>query len=335
MDIDFVIPWVDGSDPAWLEEKRKYESAEDLIFGSKNRYRDWDLLRYLFRGIETFAPWVRQVFFVTWGHIPAFLNTAAPKLKIVKHTDFIPSAYLPTFNSRSIELNIHRIPGLSEHFVYFNDDVFLLQPSLPEHFFRNGLPCSYGAEALWASSRIPAVNMHDFDNCMGIINMHFNKQQQIRLFRSKYISPRYPWKQNIRTLMLELLYSYAFITFPLHHGPAAFLKNSFREVWDAEEQFIDASCKEKFRSSNQVSQYLVQWWQIASGTFSPSLIDNAYFPISDKDMDTITRIITRQEHRYICLNDPDRETIEDITALSTTLQTAFETILPQKSAFEL
>ena len=267
MDIDFVVPWVDGNDPAWLEEKRKYEPDKELIFGGKNRYRDWDLMRYWFRGVETFAPWVRNVFFVSWGHVPAFLNTNAPKLNIVKHTDFIPPSYLPTFNSRSIELNIHRIPGLSDHFVYFNDDIFFLKPALPEHFFRNGLPCSCGIERAHPILSYPTVNAHDHANCMGIINMHFNKQQQISRFRGKYISRQYNWKQNVRTYMLEKLYSYGFVGFQNHHGPAAFLKESFMEIWEAEERALDASCMEKFRSSKQVSQFLVQWWKLPAVRF--------------------------------------------------------------------
>ena len=135
---------------------------------------------YWFRAVETFAPWVHKVYFVTWGHLPPFLNTKAPKLEIVKHTDFIPSEYLPSFNSRSIEMNIHRISGLSEHFVYFNDDMFLLQPSVQEHFFHGGLPCAMGCECPDIVYSIPASYKHEHINCMGIINKHFDKRISIQ-----------------------------------------------------------------------------------------------------------------------------------------------------------
>ena len=125
--LDFVITWVDGSDPAWLDEKSHFASGSEAD-NRKERYRDWDHLKYWFRGIEKNAPWVHNIYFVTWGHLPAWLNTAHPKLHIIKHTDFIPPQYLPTYNSHTIELNLHRIPGLSENFVYFNDDVFLIRP---------------------------------------------------------------------------------------------------------------------------------------------------------------------------------------------------------------
>ena len=80
---------------------------------------------------------MRKVHFVTWGHIPQWLNTKHPKLNIVCHEDFIPQKFLPTFNSHTIEWNFHRIPGLTEQFVYFNDDMFLLKPVYMEDFFKD------------------------------------------------------------------------------------------------------------------------------------------------------------------------------------------------------
>ena len=123
--IDFVVTWVDGNDPVWQAEKAKYSPNKNA--DNRNvRYRDWDNMQYWFRAVEKFAPWVNKVHFVTYGHLPKWLNTDCPKLNIVKHSDFIPSQYLPTFSSRSIELNIHRIHGLSDKFIYFNDDMFIL-----------------------------------------------------------------------------------------------------------------------------------------------------------------------------------------------------------------
>ena len=120
--IDFVIPWVDGSDPEWLAEKRIYkpDMPDDAV-----RYRDWDILRYWFRGVEKYAPWVNKIHFITWGHLPEWMNPECKKLNIVNHRDYIPEKYLPTFSSHTIELNIHRIKGLSQQFIYFNDDTIL------------------------------------------------------------------------------------------------------------------------------------------------------------------------------------------------------------------
>ena len=147
--IDFVITWVDGSDEKWLAKKREYEKlqTEKAVKGERERkaekgeagkkgadarYRDWGLLPYLFRGIEQYASWVNHVFLVTDHQIPEWLNRDYPKASVVYHDQFIPKEYLPTFNSHTIELNLHRIPGLSEQFVYFNDDCFLTRMCSPE-----------------------------------------------------------------------------------------------------------------------------------------------------------------------------------------------------------
>ena len=120
--IDIVIPWVDPSDPKWQMDRDKYSprvtNEED---DREIRYRDWENLQFLFRGIEKYAPWVNKVHFITYGHLPKWLNVNAPKLNIVKHEDYIPKEYLPLFSSHGIELNMHRIEGLSEKFIYFND----------------------------------------------------------------------------------------------------------------------------------------------------------------------------------------------------------------------
>ena len=110
--IDFVILWVDGSDEKWLKEKNKYTNIKGDA--SINRFRDFGNLQYLFRGIEKYADFVNNIFFITWGHIPSWLNVNHPKLKIIRHDQFIPNKYLPTFNSNVIELNLHRIKDLSE-----------------------------------------------------------------------------------------------------------------------------------------------------------------------------------------------------------------------------
>ena len=107
--IDFVITWVDGSDPEWEKEKNTYLSGAMALYNNERRYRDWQLLRFWFRGTEKFAPWVRKIHFVTWGHIPEWLNTHHEKLRIINHTDFIPRQYLPTFNSNTIDLCLHKI----------------------------------------------------------------------------------------------------------------------------------------------------------------------------------------------------------------------------------
>jgi hypothetical protein len=137
--MDFIIPWVDSNDPKWRKELEKHRKESGSAHEA--RFRDWENLKYWFRGVEKFAPWVDKIHFVTWGHLPEWLNTGHPKLNIVKHEDYIPQKYLPTFNSRTIDLNFHRIKDLNEEYVYFNDDMCLINRIEKECFFKNGKPC--------------------------------------------------------------------------------------------------------------------------------------------------------------------------------------------------
>ncbi|HGC4152438.1 TPA: Stealth CR1 domain-containing protein, partial [Escherichia coli] len=138
--IDIVIPWVDSSDPKWQEDYMKFACEQRNVDANIHRYRDNGLLKFWFRGIEKNAPWIRKVHFITYGHVPAWLKQDHPKLHIVKHSDYIPQKYLPTFNSHVIELNLHKIDGLSDKFIYYNDDTFLINPVDESFYFKNGKP---------------------------------------------------------------------------------------------------------------------------------------------------------------------------------------------------
>lgn len=333
MDIDFVILWVDGNDLAWQAEKSKYQPQKESENNSVNRYRDWGLLPYWFRAVEKFAPWVRKIHFVTWGHLPDFLNLNAPKLHIVRHDEFIPEEYLPTFSSHVIEMNIHRIPDLAEHFVYFNDDTFLLRSFQPEDFFRDGLPCTYGGEVPIELVGNIGTWLHAAVNDLGIVNAHFPKRESVAKYGKKYRDKRYRWKDNLRTLMLEKLHPDYFTGFKNLHAPAAYLKESFREIWEAEPEKLVSTCRDRFRTSDNVNQWVVLWWQIASGQFSPAVIDNLVASINENTIDELCLAIEKQSHDYICLNDPD-ESI-GFEQLAGRLASSFSKILPEKSSYEL
>ena len=183
--IDFVMIWVDGNDPEWQKEKNKYDSSTEKGDNTIVRYRSWDNLQYWFRGIEKFAPWVNKVHFVTWGHLPPWLNKEHPKLNIVNHRDYIPEKYLPTFNANTIELNLHRIEGLSEQFVYFNDDMFITDHVKPRDFFRGGRPMdTYSMDCIFFAKKSAGFfNGNDIE----LINTHFNKNECMKKHFTKYV----------------------------------------------------------------------------------------------------------------------------------------------------
>ena len=117
----------------------------DLVAG---RYRDNDELRHSLRSLWFGCDWVRKIFVVTADQVPAWLDTEDERIEVVSHRDILPESCLPTFNSHAIEAALHRIEGLSEHFVYFNDDVFVGRPLRPDHFFTSsGLPKVFLSDA--------------------------------------------------------------------------------------------------------------------------------------------------------------------------------------------
>ena len=189
--IDFVLPWVDGSDEAWIRQRNEYLNIRDGDL-SNSRFRDWENLQYWFRGVEKYAPWVRKIHFVTWGHLPKGLNTEHTKLNIVRHEDFIPEKFRPTFNSHTIEWNFHRIPGLAEKFVYFNDDVFLLRSVKPENFFKNGKPVDMLALQPDVANVDNQTMPYIYLNNTMLLAKYFDKRTNIKKQPGAYFHIGYP-----------------------------------------------------------------------------------------------------------------------------------------------
>ena len=145
MDIDLVYLWVDGNDPQW---KAKHNACigrteEQSAVNCDGRYADNDELKYSLRSAEKYAPWIHRIFIVTDNQIPIWLNTSNEKIRIVDHQDIMPKVCLPCFNSALIEHFLYKIPGLSEHFLYGNDDMFFNKPVTPSDFFASdGFPAT-------------------------------------------------------------------------------------------------------------------------------------------------------------------------------------------------
>ena len=146
MPIDAVFTWVDGTDPAWIDRKEAaLRAAGDTrahpLSADPTRFVSRDELRYSLRALEMFAGWFRHVYLVTDHQVPPWLDTSHPGLTVVDHTEiFADPSVLPTFNSHAIESQLHHIEGLSENFIYLNDDVFFARPVGPSQFFlANGM----------------------------------------------------------------------------------------------------------------------------------------------------------------------------------------------------
>ena len=327
--IDFVIIWVDGNDPEWKKEKNKYKGIvtkeED---DSDHRYRDWDNLQYWFRGVERFCPWVKTIHFVTWGHLPEWLNTDEPRLHIVNHKDYIPEKYLPTFSSHTIELNLHRIKGLSENFVYFNDDMFIIKPMNQEDFFVNGKPCDSAVMNVHCYNMEDMVIMAPFRD-IGVINHEFEMKEVIKNNLKGWFNLKYGIN-NLRNLIL--LACPRFPGMIQQHLPTSFCKSTFVEVWDKYYDILDETCCHRFREMTDVNQWLFKEWQIASGNFYPRSLKIGR-NIAAYNINDACKCIHDQEAKMMCLNDTEMDQKEFLECVNK-VNKAFDHILPEKSSFE-
>ncbi|MFG6332112.1 MAG: Stealth CR1 domain-containing protein [Lachnospiraceae bacterium] len=333
--IDIIIPWVDGSDTEWQEEKKRYMDAcsVDHQANSAVRYQNWDNLQYLFRGIEKFMPWFHKVIFVTWGHIPGFLDLQNPKLKVVRHQDYIPAEYLPTFNSNTIEMNYHRISELSENFILFNDDVFPLQPIKETYYFKNNKVCEQAVE-----SPIMPVNIGDISgwsctmkaNNLLFINRHFKKREVQKKNPGKWFYPGYGelLKRN-----LGLHYWYNFVGFHDPHMPVALKKSTLAHLWEVEPHTLDTASRNRFRGQTDVSQYLIRYWQLCTGNFVPRKTLGKSVLVTMDNYKKTAEKIRRQEWQIISINED--VTSEEFETVKAEINQAFAYLLPEKSSFEV
>lgn len=337
--IDFVITWVDGSDPGWQSEKKKYEEIEtgglngEEDANSSCRFRDLGFLRYWFRAVECCAPWVNKIHFVTCGQKPDWLDERHPKLNLVNHRDYIPEEYLPTFNSNTIELSFHRIKGLAEHFVVFNDDMFLTQPVSPSFFFREGNP------VLTSDLRYPiiphanTINRIKFNNYV-VINNHFNSMQSIWSNRRKWFSVP---NLGIKRVRINLTCFIANKTIPVGmfgHVGLPHLKSAFEEAWATEYSIMDETSRSKFRSDSQVNQWMLCAWNQAKGHFFPTLGSKVgkHIDVSPQSMGFLIESIRNRTFPQLCINDNRYNTEAEKDA--SLIIDALESIYPGKSSFE-
>lgn len=135
--VDYVLPYCDTTEASWRTEYEKFKKENDWDKQeNQKRFETNDILfKYIFKGIEKFAPWINKIFLLvnSESQVPAWIDRN--RITIVTHDKFIPKEYLPTFNSCTIEMFLHRIPGLSEHFIYGNDDMYLLNNVEKSDFF--------------------------------------------------------------------------------------------------------------------------------------------------------------------------------------------------------
>ncbi len=327
--IDLVVPWVDGSDPDWLNQKSEYKRKSQSSFQEQKMSRDWGLMRYWFRGVENNLPWVRKIHFITWGHLPNWLNTDHPKLHIVKHEDYMPTEFRPTFSSIPLELNIHRIQGLTEKFIFANDDMFFIEPIAQDYYFDGDLPCDC-LHLMPITEGCDHTFGHILWNNIARINRNFTMKDCVKQNKEKWFAPAY----SKRILDANQL-AYALENFPgfrNEHLPIPLLKSTLEEVWKKEPSLLRYTCRHKFRSIKDVNIWLVRYWQLVSGNFTPRMAQGEYVSVTDTK-EKIRDAILSTDNPVICLNEGTDEL--DFEECSVYIRSLFEIILPEMSSFEL
>jgi hypothetical protein len=283
MKIDIVYTWVDGSDPEWnakRNEKLLLAGRLPKNVNSEALFQDNHELRYSLRSIAKYIPWINKIFIVTDNQIPVWLNTSHPKIKIIDHKDiFSNKDYLPTFNSCSIETQLHHISELSEQFIYFNDDMFVGRDCTPDIFFdKQGKPRIFTAEIL----PIPKKKFFDITQRDPLkINIH---QHQIvttrRLLRDKFGKPVY---SNIR------------------HGAKPLLKSKLYELEEIFKEELALTVGNSFRSPEDIIFiYLFEYWAILNKIGKPKYLKSINL---DKQTSNPSKLFSKYKFGFINLHD--------------------------------
>lgn len=293
--MDIVITYVDGLDPVWQKSYEQHTNTPIL----EKRFRDWGTLKYLFRGIETNMPFIRKVHLVVSGEsqVPKWINRN--EVNIVLHSDIIPQEYLPTFNCNPIEMHLHRIQGLDEEFLYFNDDMFPMKECKPTDFFRNGkgvIRVSYHLLALDMFKQICRNSTRVARQALGLCS------KTLLIMRPQHIcSPMF--------------------------------KSECEELYEKVEPAIRQSIS-RVRTGENLNQYLFLDYMYLKGRIINERISKKHFSVGVTSVNKLRKFITRPTHKMACINDVQL-TEERYIELRKVLIDSFEELLPRKSKFEI
>jgi len=284
-----VYTWVDGADSHWQARKAealgRVGTQRDVNEFAANaaRFVNRDELRYSLRSLHMYAPWIRHVYVITDSQLPPWLDTSHPDITLVDHqTLFGDTGRLPTFNSHAIESRIHRIPGLAEHFVYFNDDMFLGRPVSPRNFFHsNGM-----TRFFLSRTHVEAGTAHDDD--LPVLAAGKNNRELIESV----------WGTTLTQKIKHVPYS-----------------QRLSVLSDLERHFPDefsATAQHQFRHPGDVSipASLAHYWAYLTGRGMPARIRYTYADLADPGTPLkLAKLLRRRDFDTFCLNDHDSDAL--------------------------
>ncbi|MFP8942693.1 stealth family protein [Streptomyces fenghuangensis] len=308
--VDVVYTWVDGSDPELSAKRESYRSGNTRTSRETgpSRYTSQDELKYSLRSLRMYADFVRHVYVVTDGQTPAWLNTAAPGITVVDHKEIFRSPdALPVFNSHAIGTQLHHIPGLSERYLYFNDDVFVGRPVTAKRFFHgNGI------------ARLPFSPFQ-----LGLGDPHPDEP-----------APNSAGK-NVRRLLLE---SHGrFITNKFMHTPHPQIRAVMREIEEKYAQDVERTSRSRFRATTDIAMGATfhHHYAYLTGRAVPGKFSFRYVDIGRDDAEEkLAELESTRRFDFFCLNDVDVPD-EEREKVADRVRTFLEGYFPYPSPFEL
>lgn len=308
--IDVVYTWVDAADVDWQTSYRRYkelipangahESSRDLA-----RYTSRDELKYSLRSLEMNLPWVRNIFLVTAGQVPEWLHQENSKIKLVDHRDIFDCSEdcLPTFNSHAIETQISKIKGLSEHFLYVNDDIFFGRPLSQNTFFTASGDVKYAL-----------ANKHYSEASNPRLAVNQAAQRNADLIFDKYD----------RTTALKFRH--------VAHPQRLLIHEKIREYFPSA---VKATARHKFRHVEDISvpSSLAHYIAAAEGLGVPAEIDYAYVDLGGDHLAlNLYRLLTGAGKQMFCLNEV--ATVSEKELRGRMAKRVLNSLFPYKSSFE-
>jgi|SRR5690606_11858960 len=309
LQVDLIYLWVDGSDPEWQARKRQFTGlvADNSETNNKGRYISNDELKYALRSAEKHAPWIRRIYIVTDDQCPVWLDTSHPRIQIVDHREIMPPEILPCFNSSVIEYFLHRIPGLSAHFLLANDDMFFNAELSPDFFFAaDGYP-------IVRLKRKPLGKWH----------------HRLKALAGKKLG-QYAQKVVDATLLVEKKFGKYYPGVP-HHNIDAYLKEDYRTA--VEEVFneqIKKSQHHRVRTFGDMHRSAFSYYALAIGHGHLKYVGRREASRILVYKHDFMNYLRRYQPALFCLNDNQRVTDADRRKIRPFLEALF----PDKSAFE-
>ena len=339
--IDFVLPWVDNQDPEWQKSRQQYAENQSLSdANSSARFRDSGTLKYVLRSIEKNCPWYNKIYLITCGHHPEWLDINSPKIELVKHSDIYDNKdHLPVFNSSSIEMSLPNIEGLSEHFVYLNDDMIMFSPLTRERFFKDSLPVDFLCHG-W----LPRNKLFDLlrgrDTWINSLNNNIrlvNRELRQNHLKNKHLyNQSYSFLEKLSNFLMFNIYK-RFFWFEHWHLPQPYLRKTLLEVKNKFAKEMSLCSKNRFRSNTDLTQYLYRYWHLAKGEFYPIKHDDGIEDniCSIEDLNNMINRCEKEKPKFICFNDSPALSDLDYEIIKNKIIFYLDKNFPEKASFEL